>query len=208
MTSDLKHVYCYRAGSGDCFKIGRTKNPPEKRMQGFATGSPVKLDLYRDVQTEYPSELENYIHKLLDLKRAENGEFFYITAEEVDEAINESIRVVEELQPLIGEAETLRQQEPSEQIAEPSEEMVEIHRRLRELSRQKYLIEKQMALLESKIQIAIGARCGMKGVASWKWVERWTMDIERFKNERDELYEQYKRNSSSRVFRLERVDLT
>jgi predicted phage-related endonuclease len=45
-------------------------------------------------------------------------------------------------------------------------------------------------------------------VASWKWVERWTMDIERFKNEREDLYEQYKRNSSARVFRLERVDLT
>jgi hypothetical protein len=45
----------------------------------------------------------------------------------------------------------------------------------------------------------------MKGVASWKWVERWTMDIERLKKEQDE---QYKRDSSARVFRLERVDLT
>jgi hypothetical protein len=73
------------------------------------------------------------------------------------------------------------------------------------LSRQKYRIEKQMALLESKIQVAIGARCGMKGVASWKWVDRWTMDIERLKKEQDE---QYKRDSSARVFRLERADLT
>jgi len=73
------------------------------------------------------------------------------------------------------------------------------------LSRQKYLIEKQMLLLESKIQVAIGARCGMKGVASWKWVERWTMYIERLKKEQDD---PYKSDSSALVFRLERVDLT
>jgi hypothetical protein len=41
-----------------------------------------------------------------------------------DEATNESIRVIEELQPLICETERLRQQEPSEETAEPSEEMV------------------------------------------------------------------------------------
>jgi hypothetical protein len=41
-----------------------------------------------------------------------------------DEAANESIRVIEELQPLICETERLRQQEPSEEMAEPSEEIV------------------------------------------------------------------------------------
>jgi hypothetical protein len=208
MTSELKHVYCYQVGSGDCFKIGRTKNPPEKRMQGFATGSPVKLNLYRDIETEYASELETHIHKLLDLKRAENGEFFYVTAEEVDEAANEAVRFIGEFQPLVCKTETLRQQEPNEQIAEPSIEMLEVYRRLRELNRQKYLIDKQIDLLVSRIQVAIGDRCGMKGVASWKWVDRWTMDIERFKKEREELYEEYKRDSSGRVFRIERVDLT
>jgi hypothetical protein len=45
----------------------------------------------------------------------------------------------------------------------------------------------------------------MKGVASWKWVERWTMYIERLKKEQDD---PYKSDSSARVFRLERVDLT
>jgi len=149
-----------------------------------------------------------HIHKLLDLRRTENGEFFNVTAEELDEAANEAIQFVEELQPSFCEAELLRQQQPTEEMAEPSSEMLESYRRLRELSRQKYLIEMQMMLLESKIQVAIGNKSGMKGIASWKWIDRWTMDLERFKNERKDLYEAYKRNSGARVFRLDRSDLT
>ena len=82
----LKHVYIYSVGS-NCYKIGRTKHTPEKRKRGWATGSPVKPKLYRDVLTEHPSALENYIHHDLDLKRRENGEFFNVTEDELDTAV-------------------------------------------------------------------------------------------------------------------------
>ncbi len=108
MASELEHVYCYQLGRGDCFKVGRTKNDPEERKRGFAAGSPVKLTLYRKIETEYPSSLEKYIHQLLDERRAENGEIFNVTAQELDDAVDRAVAFVEEFQPLLHEADNLR----------------------------------------------------------------------------------------------------
>jgi hypothetical protein len=207
MASELKHVYCYQLGSGNCYKVGRTKNPPEKRKQALATGSPVKLNLYRDIKTENPSSLEKYIHQLLDPKRAENGEIFNVTAQELDDAVDQAVAFVEEFQPLLHEANKLRRKPPNETMVDPSVEMLGIYRQLRALSREKYLLEQRIAFLESKIQVVIGDNCGMRGVASWKWADCWTMDIGRFRREQEALYQEYKRNSGSRKFRLERIDL-
>ncbi len=69
-------------------------------------------------------------------------------------------------------------------------------------------VQRRVEFLESKIQGAIGESKRMTGVASWEWVQCWTMDVGRFKTEKPKLYERYKRDSGSRRFALERVDLT
>jgi hypothetical protein len=206
----MEHVYCFQVGSDNLFKVGRSKNPPEKRKPGLSTGSPVKLHLYRDIETENSADIEAYIHRLLDAKRTENGEFFNVTAQELDEAVNRGVEVMNEFQPLYRQASALRQKPPNDAdtMVDASDDMREIYRELRKLRSERYLIEQRVAFLESKIQVAIGDNGGMKGVASWSWVDRWTMDIERFKNEQDALYQQYKRNSGCRIFRLDKVDLT
>lgn len=55
-------VYCFRFGSDDCFKVGRTKDLPEKRKKNDSTGSPRKLTLHREVKTEDVLFLEKHIH--------------------------------------------------------------------------------------------------------------------------------------------------
>jgi len=104
MNEAHEHVYCCRLGTEDCFKIGRTKNDPGMRMRGFATGSPTRLSLYRTIETEYPSDIERYLHELLDEKRTENGEFFKVTAAELDSATDRAVTFVERSQPLILKA--------------------------------------------------------------------------------------------------------
>src|SRR5438270_5385723 len=101
----LKHVYCFQVGSDDCYKIGLTKNPPEKRMRGFQTGSPAKFTLVRAETTEHPHAMEKHIHGLLSANRAENGEFFYARRAEVDAAFDRAMNFVAELQPLLADAE-------------------------------------------------------------------------------------------------------
>jgi hypothetical protein len=202
-------VYCFQLGSNDCFKIGRTKNSPEERRQGFSTVSPIKLHLYRTIETEYASELEKCVHQLLDDKRAENGEVFHVTALDLDDAVDRSVAFIEKSQPSVREANRLRRQKLlSTTRVQPTSEMLQIYRELRAYRREKFFIEQRIAFLESQIQVAIGDNWGMEGIASWAWTDRWTIDTDRFKKEQANLYEQYKRNSGSRRFHLESIDLS
>lgn len=208
MPPELKRVYCYQLGSDNCYKVGLTKNAARARMRGLGTGSPVKLTFYRAVETENASGLEKYIHQLLDAKRAENGEFFHVNRHELDDAINEAEAFIRESQPLLLEAKRLCRKKPNDTMVDPTDEMREIYLQLRKANREKFLLEQRIELLESKVQVAIGENCGMKGIASWKWVDRWAMNVARFKKEHENLFEEYRRNSGSRTFCLDRVDLT
>ncbi|MGB2633981.1 MAG: GIY-YIG nuclease family protein [Candidatus Acidiferrum sp.] len=208
MALELKHVYCYKIGAANCYRVGRTKNQPEKRKRGWATGSPARPTLYRDVLTENPSSLEAYVHHLLDAKRTENGEFFNVTSEELDDAINEAEAFMTEYQPLLGLARKLRRKKPTDAMVDPPDEVRAIYTQLRDAIRESFPLNRRVELLQSKIQVAIGDNRGMNGVASWKWEDRWEMDVQRFRKEQAPLYEKYKRDSGRRVFRLERVDLT
>jgi hypothetical protein len=207
--SEMQNVYCFQLGSDDCFKIGRTKNSPDERKNGFSTVSPAKLRLYRTIETEYAPELEKCIHQLLDEKRAENGEVFHVAAVDLDDAVDRSVAFIEKSQPFVREASRLRRQRLLKAMSvQPSGEMFHIYRELRAYRREKFFIEQRISFLESQIQVAIGDNWGMEGIASWTWTDRWTVDTERFKKEQESLYEQYKRNSGSRRFHLETIDLT
>jgi Meiotically up-regulated gene 113 len=192
----VEHVYCFRLGTGNCYKVGRTKNSPEERKRGLSTGSPEKFEPYRDIETENAPELEAYIHHLLDEKRAANGEFFNVSSQELDEAVDQALAFLAESQPLCREADELKQRKPlNDTPVEATPEMLEAYRQLRRLRQENYLMEKQICLLESKIQVAIGDAVGMQGIASWKWVSRPTLDIARFKAEQESLYQAYLRES-------------
>ncbi|PWT97640.1 MAG: hypothetical protein C5B51_30930 [Terriglobia bacterium] len=208
----LKHVYCFQVGSEDCFKIGLTKNTPKKRARELATGSPSKLTERRVEATEYPRALERRIHTLLSAKRAENGEFFRATWQEVETAFNNALEFVRESQPLVAAANKMRAQKPTPTVAEPTDEIRGAYRELRMARCERQLLDDRIELLESKIQMAIGRNSGLAGIASWEWVDNWQFDTSAFKKEEpdkyEELYEKYKRNSGARRFVLEKVDLT
>jgi T5orf172 domain len=206
----LKSVYCYQSGSGDCYKVGLTKDEPKKRKRGFSTGSPVKFkpEPYRAVATEHASQLETYIHHLLDQKRTENGEFFNVTPKELDAAVDEAVAFVNESRPLVQGAKKLCRKKPNATMLDPTDEMLDTYRELREAGRELFLLEKRIEFLQSKVQVAIGENCGITGVASWEWVQRWTMNVELFRKQQPKLYEKYKRDSGSRRFCLEQIDLT
>jgi hypothetical protein len=52
------------------------------------------MTLYKKIPSETPTKLETFIHHLLDEHRAENGDYFNVTAEKLDEAIEKAIVAV------------------------------------------------------------------------------------------------------------------
>jgi hypothetical protein len=196
-------VYCFRVGSEDTFKVGRTKNPPVQRMKSVSVGSPQKLTLHREITTDDPPLLEKYIHWLLDAHRAPNGEFFTVGPKELDRAIEEAESFLAESVPVLQEAKKLQKQRPTSQMLDPSDTLDALHRELRDAERQAFLLEQKIAVLRGRIQVAIGENLGIRGVASWKWREQWTVDEKALKHDAPQVYERFKRLIASRVFRLE-----
>jgi hypothetical protein len=196
-------------GSDSCYKVGLTKNPLEMRIKGLATGSPVKPTPYRQVETENPSRLEKYIHHLLDAKRGNNGEFFYVTQQELDDAVDKADAFMKQCDQVLPKAKTLCRKKPNDTMEEPSGEILEIYRQLREAVSKEFLLKQHIEFLESKIKVAIGESGGMRSMATWKW-EICRKFVEKlFQEEHKELYEQYKRERGGRKFRLLReLDLT
>lgn len=199
----MGYVYCFRVGFEDCFKVGRTTNAPDKRMKSVAVGSPHKLTLYREVTTDNPPFLEKYIHWLLDAQRAPNGEFFNVSAEELNSAIGEAESFLAERAPVLQEATKLQKARPINRTLEPSEETRSLHRELRDALRQAFLLEQKISLLQGRIQLAIGENLGVRGLASWKWREQWKLDQEALKREEPKVFDRFKRLSCARVFRVE-----
>ncbi len=212
MAATLKDVYCYQRGSEDCYKIGRTKVTPEKRKGGFSTGSPVKFTLRRTEKTAHPTKLEKHIHALLSARRAENGEFFFVTLQEVDKAFDEAVAFVEQAQEIIENAARLKKRKPADTMLDRTPDILTLYKELQAKQRECFLMERKIEVLESRMQLAIGDNSGIEGIASWKWRDSWTLDLKKFQQaepaEYEILFDKYKRNSGSRYFDLAKGILT
>jgi hypothetical protein len=139
---------------------------------------------------------------MLAPRRAENGEFFYVSLSELDAALELAQSFVSESKPLIQEAQSLRKRKPGNQMPEPSSGVLELCRNLKVARAKAYLLEQDILMLESRLQIAIGENAGFSGIASWKWQEQTTFDSKRFEREQPELFQEYSRPWAGRVFRL------
>src|SRR5262249_40381840 len=196
-------VYCFRVGLENCFKVGRTKGAPDKRLKNVAVGSPHKLTLHREVTTDNPIFLERYIHWLLDAQRAPNGEFFNVSADELDQTISEAESFLAERAPVVQETTKLQKRRPINHVLDPTDATRALHRELRDALRQAFLLQRKIELLQGRLQLEIGENLGIRGVASWKWREQWKLDQEALKRDEPNIFDRFKRLSSTRVFRME-----
>lgn len=73
------------------YKIGLTKNSPEKRLKQLQTGSPAKLRLKASYRTNYPHRLESILHRYYSPYRLE-GEWFALSDGQVNDFLTECKR--------------------------------------------------------------------------------------------------------------------
>jgi hypothetical protein len=95
MPNAMGYVYCFRVGQQECFKVGRTRTTPQKRLRGVAVGSPQVLTVHRTLETDDAARLEAYIHWILDPVRAPNGEFFNVSEKQLDKAIATAVAAID-----------------------------------------------------------------------------------------------------------------
>jgi hypothetical protein len=202
-----QHVYCFQQGSRDCYKIGKSKEP-EKRRRKLQTGSAEGLRPCRCIPTPDATALEKYIHHLLDGRRTGEQEFFWVTEQELDQAIAEAVKFVEATSDLFSEAKELAKHKPDTEMRDPSDEMLGVYKELREAEHRFFKLGKQIEILESRMKVFIGRHSGIKGLATWRWKPNRGMNIPKFQKEQRDLYERYLVDRSRREFKALKADLT
>ena len=89
----------------------RQRRSPQ--ASALAVGSSRRLTVHREIETSYPNELEKYLHNLLGFARAENGEIFTLSADELDAAIDEAKSFIHSAVPQSARAEELKSEKPT-----------------------------------------------------------------------------------------------
>jgi Meiotically Up-regulated Gene 113 (MUG113) protein len=194
------YVYVFRHGDRDQFKIGRTANV-EKRLRQLQTGSPKPLTVFAVIETADAKDGEAFLHQRLAHKCL-IGENFALTPEEMQDAMAQAARFLEELPQRREVQERLKQLnllESNDEMLPPTTELVRQHERLLQIRAEKAQRMADIAdltleeeHLEAAIKLAIGAARGIDGVATWQTRDgRRRFDPELVKSDDPELYAAY-----------------
>ena len=87
LPADVGYVYFINAGP-QLFKIGMTNQNPYKRLSTIQTGCPYPVEMYKYIETKTPRQVEEKLHQMFKDQRLQ-GEWFSITTEDVEMAVNE-----------------------------------------------------------------------------------------------------------------------
>jgi hypothetical protein len=171
-------------------------------MKGVSTGSPERLTVIREIETEDHTTLEKYIHMLLDHVRAPNGEFFLCTLSEVDSAIEKGKRYVESDLQQIRNADELKSIEHTDVLIPASDEVTDIYSELRKAKQNAYFAALRVTCLESILKNRIGDNLGIADIATWKTFTMTRLDSGLVRETYPEVFETCSITSTSRRFAL------
>jgi hypothetical protein len=201
----MAFVYILRSGSEDLFKIGRTRGDLEARIKQLSTGNPYPLTVFDVIETDDDAPCETYLHGSLRSRRCtESGarEFFSLTTTELEEAIRDARRYLEEDLPKQKEADRLAEEESDGRILRPGDEEWETYRGLLQACQDEHHICTHRARLENELKLTIGKADGLDGVATWKSHLVTRFDATAFKRAEPDLYQTFLRESRARQFHL------
>jgi len=109
----MKYIYLLQLEGTDLYKIGFTKNNPNKRVKSLQTGSPHKIVLIDQYQTVMATTIESILHRSMKSKKyiAEDGfmllgEWFKLELSDVKEFQSRCKRIEENLR-ILKETSTL-----------------------------------------------------------------------------------------------------
>jgi hypothetical protein len=153
------------------------------------------------LETEHASYVEKCMHHRFAHLRQE-GEFFDVSLTEAKDYLEQ----VQQTTQLIfnPDVEALANITPNEDLIEPDASDWELITKISELNAEIAAIELKRDALEVALKLKIGESGGIRNMATWATQIRNTFDSARFREENPGVYEQYQRESTSRVFRYRR----
>lgn len=109
----MKYIYLLQLEGTDLYKIGFTKNNPNKRVKSLQTGSPHKIMLIDQYESKEASTIETILHRSMKSKKyiSEDGfkllgEWFKLDFSDVKEFKDRCKRIEDNLR-ILKETSTL-----------------------------------------------------------------------------------------------------
>jgi hypothetical protein len=139
-------------------------------------------------------------HRFAHLRQ--EGEFFDVSLTEAKDYLEQ----VQQTTQLIfnPDVEALANITPNEDLIEPDASDWELITKISELNAEIAAIELKRDALEVALKLKIGESGGIRNMATWATQIRNTFDSARFREENPGVYEQYQRETSSRIFKYRR----
>lgn len=198
-------VYIVRHGDEDLFKIGMTRGSVEARMKALVTGNPHGLAEYDSIETDHPAKVEAFLQGLLRTKRSRRSdatEFYAVTPEELDAAINEARDFNEHDIPQEAEVEMLAAQRCTDAIVTPEDADWDTYTKLLAARAEHDAALHARNRLEWRLKLRIGTASALEGIATWKTLTAHRFDLDAFTEAHPELHATYQRETYSRRFDL------
>jgi hypothetical protein len=192
-------VYLLSDQKTQFIKIGRATNFTD-RYANLRTANPW-LGIGYLLETEHASYVEKCMHQRFAHLRQE-GEFFDISLTEAKDYLDK----VHQTSQVIFDPrlDILADITPNQELIEPDSSDWELITQISELNAEIAAVELKRDALEVALKLKIGESGGIRNMATWATQARNTFDSPRFREENPEVYEQYQRETSSRVFRYRR----
>ncbi|MBR0801326.1 GIY-YIG nuclease family protein [Bradyrhizobium jicamae] len=210
----MAYVYILQNGTDNIFKIGRTIDI-EARLRQLRTGNP-QLTVFQLIETDHEVFCESYLHKRLGTKQICGGsseEFFAVTPAELEPIIADAKAYLVECLPMLLEAERMQEKDSDGSTKIPGNAAISMHQEMLEVAEQIHRLQAVMMeqiaglqsrydFLEAEIKVTMGTAAELKGIATWKTGVRNGFDRSAFQEAEPKLYEQYKKQSRTRTFKL------
>jgi hypothetical protein len=192
-------VYLLSDQQTQFIKIGRATNFTD-RYANLRTANPW-LGIGYLLETEHASYVEKCMHHRFAHLRQE-GEFFDVSLTEAKDYLEQ----VQQTAQIIFDQrlEELATTVASEELIEPDSSDWELITKISELNAEIAAIELKRDALEVALKLKIGESGGIRNMATWATQIRNTFDSARFREENPGVYEQYQRETSSRIFKYRR----
>jgi hypothetical protein len=192
-------VYLLSDQKTQFIKIGRAANFTD-RYANLRTANPW-LGIGYLLETEHASYVEKCMHQRFAHLRQE-GEFFDVSLTEAKDYLEQ---VQQTAQMIFDQRlEELATTMPSKELIEPDSSDWELITQISELNAEISEIQLKRDELEAKLKLKIGESSGIRNMATWANQIRNSFDSCRFREENSGVYEQYQRETTSRIFKYRR----
>ncbi len=200
----MAFVYIFKTGPSH-YKIGRATDI-EKRRKELSTGNPYTIELIHFIETDKASLVEKILQDRFYEYICETGdstEHYEIQdIETLNKGFKEAKDILKQYLPLLDNSEKLAKAEVVNEIIPATEDALKIQKELRDVVGKVENLKFKKDFLECKLKSLIGCYEGIDGIATWKVVSKESFDSAQLKKKHPELYQEFKKQSESRVFKL------